>query len=133
MDLLAENRTSSLLSPQSHLSATQLINVSLKKGLKKKKLVSLSQIFNLFFSFLKLKGFYPIVHLKEALEIHNHNFNLNKNLYLVNFILNEIIKTLNPAFNIKLVSKKKRKKNQTKLATKINYIFPKKRLNLVYR
>lgn len=122
-----------LVGNSQHVLIGKLITNFLKKGLKKKKIVNLTKLFCYFFNFLKFKDLYVLPHVKETVEIHNHNFNLNKNLYLINFVLAEIVKILNPAFNLKLISKKKKKKNQAKMSSKISYVFPKKRISLIYR
>jgi len=118
-----------------HLYIFKFINTFLKKGMKKKILLLLTSAFTTFFNFTKYSSVYTVQHLSNYIEMYRHNLAINKNLFFINFILRDIFNLLNPAFNLKLVikNKKKRKKTKKKYTYQINYIFPEKRLSLVYK
>lgn len=118
-----------------HMYIFKFLSTFLKKGMKKKILLLLTSVFTAFFNFTKYSSIYNVQHLSNYIEMYRHNLVINKNLFFINFILRDIFNLLNPAFNLKLViqNKKKRKKTKKKYAYQINYIFPEKRLSLVYK
>lgn len=118
-----------------HKPVQDFAKLILKKGKKKKVLLMISTIFEMFNKLIKQFTFYKNFPLQNFLEIYTYNLKANRNLYLINFILREVFNLLNPAFNYKLTiqNKKKRKKTKKKYKAQISYIFPNKRISLVYR
>merc|ERR1712070_855839 len=88
------------------------IRTFLKKGNYKKLNIIMSKIFILFFNFFFKNDLFKNFHLSNQIHIIQYNFNTNKNLFLLDFIVKDIIQLLNPSFNYKvnLNNKKKEKK-----------------------
>ena len=71
-------------------------------------LITMSKVFNYLFKYVNNNNLFK-TDLNNQIILYKHNFNSNKNLYLLNFIIKDIFSLLNPAFNYKLVTQNKKK------------------------
>jgi len=127
------NHSTSLGIQKKNYWFNNFVAVLLKKGLKKKLQLSMSVVFMNIINTIcnnKIQSIEP----QKTLEIYYHNMSSNKNNATVNFFLSELLNLLNPAFNLKLGKQnKKKKKVKSKYMFSINYIFPQKRSNIVFK
>lgn len=101
-------------------------------GNKKKIKLYLSKSFYNFFYLINLQNKFFLDFFK-ILEIINHNFKINRNLYFISSIIKTVSNIISTSYqlDIKKIKKKKKAKPTTKIT--VNYVYPKERTNLSFQ
>jgi hypothetical protein len=122
----------------SHRVIKKFLSINQKKGLKKKLAILFSKVFLTIFKFFKNNNFTFLNDLQNLIELQQHNFILNKNLYFLNIIFKNLLKMIQPTFHISFLNKKNKKNKKKdvgykKFKAKIAYVFPEQRENIALR
>jgi hypothetical protein len=134
--IILKKNSNNFINNLNHKIINLFLKINLKKGLKKKIKIIFSKLFSLFINFFKFNDFYQN-DFNNQIEIQIYNYTLNRNLYLINIFLNNLVVLLSPLFIIYFKkNKKKIKKNDKrykKYTYSFNYIPASKRLNIVLK
>ena len=110
----------------------RFIRMLIVNGNKKKIKLYLSKSFYNFFYLINLKNKFFLDFFK-ILEIINHNFKINRNLYFISSIIKTVSNIISTSYQIQILKIKKKKKTKPTIKTIIDYIFPKNRTNLSFQ
>ena len=110
----------------------KFIKMLVIKGNKKKIKLYLSKSFYNFFFLINLQNKFFLDFIK-ILEIVNHNFKINRNLYFISSIIKTISDMISTNYQLKILKIKKKKKTKPITKIIIDYIFPKNRVNLSFQ
>ena len=134
--IILKKNSNNFISNLNHNIINLFLKINLKKGLKKKIKIIFSKLFSLFINFFKFNDFYQN-DFNNQIEIQIYNYTLNRNLYLINMFLKNLVTLLSPLFIIYFNKNKKKIKKNNKHYKKYTYNFKyipiTKRLNIVLK
>lgn len=93
----------------------------------------LLNVFNIFFNFIKSYNIFD-TDLDDLIEIRSYNFVADRNLFFINFFFKNILELLNPTFNLKLskIPENLKKETDGKFKDSLIYLFPEKRVGIIF-
>jgi len=134
--IILKKNSNNFISNLNHNIINLFLKINLKKGLKKKIKIIFSKLFSLIINFFKFNDFYQN-DFNNQIEIQIYNYTLNRNLYLINMFLKNLVVLLSPLFIIYFNKNKKKIKKNNKHYKKYTYSFKyipiTKRLNIVLK
>lgn len=120
------------LSKNSYLYLERFLKILVVNGNKKKIKIYLSKSFFNFFYLINLKNKF-FDGFSNILEIINHNFKINKNLYLISSIIQTVSEIVSTNYQIKITKVRKKKKTKPTTKISVDYVYPKNRVNLSFQ
>jgi hypothetical protein len=120
------------LNKNSYKYLERFLRILVTNGNKKKIKLYLSKSFFNFFYLINLQNKF-FSSFFNILEIINHNFTINRNLYLISSVIQTVSEIASTNYQIKILKVRKKKKTKPTTKVSIEYIYPQNRVNLSFQ